>query len=462
MEYPFVDTVVVRLHRVPGWHASGDIWPLRVSGEFYEGAIEGAEARDATGAWVEIHQRFTLRRRAFTAAELREFTGQWSRFQVGVNQFYAYRRVLEPAERERMLGYARANPEDAGFALQAAMQVLGDDVGGTGAEGRERRALVRDLLTPLARTGTPNTLILLYLSLIESREGHHFAADSIISRALAIEPDNAQILGFAAASRASVENFDGQLEALRRVTRATGDQMSQYNYMVQLLVAGKTAEMEQEAERLRTLYSEEGVDDLLHAVRMAAAAIRLDCAEVKRLAAEAPESMLELASTMLLGVATSCGDFDQAVRGLEQQWLESPTDWSTCNELAWADALRGGDMRRAEELAQLALRMSDRNAAVLNTLGLVYLQNGDLDQARAAFRECIQLDDAPSTQRMNRYMLGLCDYSAGDHERAVLQWKSVLADHPREPCLGYVVRSLDLAAAGRDPMLALTRSDPAD
>jgi tetratricopeptide (TPR) repeat protein len=84
------------------------------------------------------------------------------------------------------------------------------------------------------------------------------------------------------------------------------------------------------------------------------------------------------------------------------------------NDLAWSLAERGEDLDQALKLAQRAARFTPE-PEVLDTLGFVRLQRGELDEAAEAFRHAVERRPQFAT---GRYHLGLTLARMGDVEGA--------------------------------------------
>jgi Tfp pilus assembly protein PilF len=62
----------------------------------------------------------------------------------------------------------------------------------------------------------------------------------------------------------------------------------------------------------------------------------------------------------------------------------------TLNDLAWA-VLMGGKSEEAEALAKEALAKNNQLSAAWDTLGMIYLKQGKLDEARKALQQALNL-----------------------------------------------------------------------
>jgi tetratricopeptide (TPR) repeat protein len=112
----------------------------------------------------------------------------------------------------------------------------------------------------------------------------------------------------------------------------------------------------------------------------------------------------------------------EAAAALEELWKENPVDPQICNNLAWAYALLGKKLERAEELVNAATILSEDRAAERNTLGAIYARQGRWEEAREIFWEVYDSDDRPTHRIVNAFFLGLSEYQLGREEEAVDLW----------------------------------------
>ena len=87
-DYPFSDTVVVRLHDGAGWEVVPEVAALPVRGPTYEGTLESRRLQEGDDRCLQITQRFELRERRMTPEAYRTFRQDWLRFLSCVYQPY--------------------------------------------------------------------------------------------------------------------------------------------------------------------------------------------------------------------------------------------------------------------------------------------------------------------------------------------------------------------------------------
>jgi Flp pilus assembly protein TadD len=108
------------------------------------------------------------------------------------------------------------------------------------------------------------------------------------------------------------------------------------------------------------------------------------------------------------------GDREAGEEALRELLVEFPDFAPAANDLAWSLAERSDQLDQALQLSQRAARFAPE-PEVLDTLGFVRLQRGELDEAAAAFRGAVERRPDFAT---GRYHLGLTLARMGDVEGA--------------------------------------------
>ncbi len=124
------------------------------------------------------------------------------------------------------------------------------------------------------------------------------------------------------------------------------------------------------------------------------------------------------AQTLAMG-----GDSAGATQRFERFVRIYPDHAGALNDLAWALAEEGGDLARAESLAERAVRLSGR-AEMLDTLGYVRLKQERYDEAVRAFRASLEKNAAYATAR---YHLALALGRSGDSAAAKKELQLAIA-----------------------------------
>lgn len=446
----FRDSVVVRLHRGGGWEPSPELATVSVRGARFGGTVDVRKPGAGDNAPVEIRQQFEVGATVFSPAEYAEFHRTWLRYVAVVYQPYRYRRVLEQARLDEIRGYCKANPGDIGYALQAVGDLLGDDLGGDGPDGRARRAVARELLDPLQRDPTAGFMPFLYLAAILSRDGHYREADALSREALARDAGNLFALAMLASTCQMLGDREGERAYTRELARRSPGDEAQLLLLRALYRDGLDEEAKAVEGRLVSLHG--AVDTVLVlGARFEGCAQSGRCGEARA----ALDSLRRVARpevfrAMDANFRLNCSPIAEAVPLLEEFWQADPINPLHCNNLAWAYALVGRDLETAENLARTAIVLSSGNEDMArNTLGAIVARQGRWKEARAIFSEILADNEELESRVANEYFVALCDYQLGKRAQAVQLWKETLVlAHPGE-WRERISRSLELSAQGK-------------
>ena len=136
-------------------------------------------------------------------------------------------------------------------------------------------------------------------------------------------------------------------------------------------------------------------------------------------AAEPLNAVPAYAAAQLVLAAGRKAEAEERLRAIV---LRHPGAAGARNDLAWLLAASQRELELALELAEDAARM-DPQPAVLDTLGYVHLQRGEIEQAVATLQRSLEGNpNAPSV----RYRLGLALVKAGDSEGARAAFQAAL------------------------------------
>ena len=128
---------------------------------------------------------------------------------------------------------------------------------------------------------------------------------------------------------------------------------------------------------------------------------------------EAPENALIPA--LLGSLHEDSGDADGAIASYRNSVKLDPANATVLNNLAYALTEKGADLEEALSLANLAVRQRPGDPSCVDTLGFVYLKQGQLNSALQSFEGAIA--KAPNNQRF-RLHLGMALLANGDRRRA--------------------------------------------
>lgn len=452
IDWPFHDTVTLRLHDGAGWIASAKIATVALDAPGYGGRVSARERREGDDRFVEVRQEFTLREPRMAPETYRVFHRDWTRMRVSVAQPYQYDRALDEGRLRTIADYVRDNPHEGGFALEAAQQILGEDSGGRGPAGNARRAAARRLLEPVVASPETGTPALLLLSALTAYEGNVRAADSLMAACLEREPSNRQCQQLALIIKRDLGDLEGQIALTRRLV--DGGFSDRRPELVQLLYEARRDDEARALERRILLFG--GTNEDTTAIRLARA---LGYASSSRFApADSAVAQLEGRlgeqefAALREDVLASAGRYLEAVELAEKGWTENPLSAYWCNNLAWYYALLGRDLDQAEDLARAAVVLSGEEAGNVNTLGAVCARRGRWDEARALFEQAYSDNDSPEDRAVNAFFLGLCDWQAGRRDEARVRWRSPECGTARPPYDQWAARALELDAQGKSPL----------
>lgn len=224
------------------------------------------------------------------------------------------------------------------------------------------------------------------LARVYALQGNLAAMTESLVRGVALEPGNS--LSQPAIDVAlDVLKFDQRQRALmdRLVSVSDNDPRLIARQADLLAEQGDHAQAESLMQGLRASYPDDtGVLRKLFAVQRVAGNVAGYVDTLEHWHAVAPDD--DTATLMLSQVYAEQGKTDQAIRLLDQLRERRPGNPLILNNLAWL--LRDRDPRLALSYAEQAHRLAPKDAAAMDTLGMLLVHNGDLERGLAL------LDDA--------------------------------------------------------------------
>jgi tetratricopeptide (TPR) repeat protein len=462
---PYEAKVVLRLHGTSAWTPSDRIASFETKGPKHQGKIEVDSEKEGEGRLVTVTAEFQLKERVLTLQEYQDFHKEALGFFMYAAQVYRFRHPLD-GDRVKMIDqYVKEFPDDMGFRLKASMDLLGNNFGGYGEGGQERRRLARDLLEPLVQVEEPGMMAAVIAATVESMDGQYRKADEILDRARKANPKDLQLAGISLGVKRELDDWQSVVEISEMLVNETGSS----DILRALILTQMILENEDEVER-----------QLKRAEMMGAP---LDSMEIMLLrfaageSTESPETMEEalqfvresqidpsfitiLESSLLMAKE----DFGSAADLLNDLVAEDPTEPDYCNNLAWCLALSGRDLERARMLSEAASIMSDDPTISLNTHAAVLARLGEWSEARDLFDRLYQKDDRPQNMLVNGYFLGLAEWKLGHEEDAKKVWLEILnlpQTKRSRPWVQKINESQRLIGEGLDPTEAIFYTDGA-
>jgi tetratricopeptide (TPR) repeat protein len=460
LDAPQVFVSRIRAHEALGWRVSDRHAPIRVHAPDYEAEVS-VDMREKDGErWLEVVREERFGRREYDAEDYARVHDQGLSYRLATYQPFTYQRRGDPERIDQLRAYCRDNPDDLAFAMQAAMQVLGGDLGGSGEAGEERRAVAREMIDPILHNPQTGGMPFLLAAGMAMTDDHYLRADSLLTVALQRSPSDPYLLGMATSVCQELGDQERLLEHLRATQALTGSPQFSYTLVATYLGLEQDDLAEREVQRLELMAAE--IDSL----QLAGSRIdgylrshRLEEAE-HVLAAHEDALMPVMVDLYHAELASQRRDWEDAIASIADVQNERPLDTMLNNNLAWYLACAGRDLDRAEYLARMSLALSD-DAGTNNTLAVILMQQGRRDEARAMLADLYE-DDRPPVRLTNGYFLGLCDWIAGDRDSAVKIWREVDGLAPHDEFATVVRETLDAIDRGDDPSWLYLREPRAE
>jgi Tfp pilus assembly protein PilF len=131
-----------------------------------------------------------------------------------------------------------------------------------------------------------------------------------------------------------------------------------------------------------------------------------------------------VAAQFLLGNAYEAkGDTANAVRVYRGVMMLAPQNAEPYNNVAWIFASENRNLDEALSLAQKAIQLSPYNFGILDTLGFVYYQRGDYQKAEPLLKRAAEAGGKNPTVF---YHLGLTQYKLGHRDDAAAALRRAL------------------------------------
>ncbi len=450
----------IRAHEGAGWRVTDIHAPMRARAPDYRGEVHVDLHQEDGERWLEIRREERYGARAYSASDYARLHDQVLSYRLATYQPLRYQRAGNPDRIAQLRAHAREHPDDHDFALQAAMQILGGDLGGRGEAGRQRRDIARELLAGELAGQRPRALSCLLDAMMAVEDDRYRLADSLVTRGLTVAPDDVYLLSLGADLAREMGDEEGVTGFLRTIQQHHGGPAIGYALVGQYLRQGEDDLARQQAERLALLTAE------VDSVRLAMAHLEGYVASHRHAAAE---SLLARTEHLLLPLTRQL--FRADIHARQRQWSEAivaiaaaqndrPLDVHLNNNLAWYLACAGRDLDRAEYLVRMSLALTD-DASLDNTLAVVLLQQGRRDQARGMLARLMH-DDRPPVRVTNGYFLGLCHWQDGDREKALTLWRELAALEVADEFGQVIAETLAAVAAGEDPAWLFLRPPESD
>ena len=131
--------------------------------------------------------------------------------------------------------------------------------------------------------------------------------------------------------------------------------------------------------------------------------------------------------SFLANALEQAGRLDEAVDASRENLKLAPADPFLMNALAWHLALAGKSLGEAATLSQQALQKQPGTGAFEDTLGMVYLKSGKLDDALRTYQQLVlRQGDIPAYRTHLAQVL----IQQGDRQKARTELEAALRSHP--------------------------------
>lgn len=426
--------LVLRLHGNDVWIPAERIVPFNVENDFCHGTIKGRKSKEDGKRLLTITHEFAMTRNVVPLDSYRDFRRDAIAYAMFSLQRYDFRRVLDKDMLKGIMKYAKDNPSDEGFRLNAAANLLGTDMGGYGEEGEPRRKAAMKLLAPLVERDDPNSLAALLVSRIHMKRNQYQVANEVATRALAHAPDDLYLLSSALVTDMELGRWERAAANLATLANKLGSAEIVKQYAMALLALGDEEGAQAQFERMRLLGSPISEHDEAFLRFMVAeqaddlAGLKTQLARLEALP-EADDNELD---TVRCAIYSLEHQTEKTIPLLEDQLADNPGSSFLCNNLAWSYVICGRNLERALMLSRAASLLQDDPSSSLNTYAAVLGRMGDWKAARKIFRDLYENDDRPDQRKVNGYFLGLAEFQLGHPDKAREVWQTIV-DQPSRP-----------------------------
>lgn len=419
---PYDNRFVLRLHETEVWKPGDEISGYKAENDLYRASFKRNRGRDGDDRYVELVEEFQLKTDRIPCASYAEVMDAAIRFKLHAARAYTYRKVFDEKQLDDIRRYVKENPDDLGFLGNAAMHVLGTDMGGSGEEGRARREFARGLILPLGDQLTDYPMLALLTATTLLMDGRWTAADSLGLAALAKNPASTELLNIMASVKQELEQYEEQAALLKKLNNLQGSQETAFELIVCSLTLGDEDEARKQMNRLELMGAP--IDPtILLLLRLQAAYHAYDYPRAAQILTQLdgkvePERFELMRADNLL----QSHRYQESLEPYEASWREAPTSPIHCNNLAWIYAMLGVKLDLAYDLAEAASVMSLDSTSSRHTMGTILARQQKWEEAERLFGKAFRENDKPSDRMVNGLFYGLCRYSRGDREEARRIW----------------------------------------
>ncbi|HEX8924667.1 MAG TPA: tetratricopeptide repeat protein [Terriglobales bacterium] len=274
-----------------------------------------------------------------------------------------------------------------------------------------------DALLKLARPAKPNAEYLHILARVREAQGQLDESETLLKKALELEPDSYDLLFDAARFYAQHERWNDVIKMLNRANAVKPDQPEVLEKLTLALLKTRRREIALNvARQLNAVTPDDPQAQYVLAFALVENELWEMAQPVARRAVQAKPNYAQ--NHLLMGIISlSLGDLDSAKTSL-QTALKLDPNLSDAHYYSALVSERNGDIESArKELAEL-VKVAPNHAGGQAELGVLDLRAGDVQNARTALEQAVKL--APEVSQ-SHYQLGLVYARLGLQEESKAQ-----------------------------------------
>jgi tetratricopeptide (TPR) repeat protein len=355
---------------------------------------------------LRVSVAFTLKSTLVPASEFKQFVEAVELVKKRVfNQSPIYRRVPDPERIASVKQTLDKYPTDLSLLMTLTQLYLGDDLGGSRCEAKERREEARTVLQQALGHDASNEGVVTMLTSLLIIDGEPYQADSLLQTYASNHPMSMVLRSLSASTAILLARYDvAEKEYLKLMGESPNDELRAQ--LVSIYAnQGKLTEARTQVDILETLKTDSSVW-MRALLNYYLASDSLEQAE--NLINIWPDTSQFERAGLKSTIYQYTGNFRGAYTEFADMLSRDPDNVTFLNNCAWFMALAGIDLDRALELANKAMTLTGGcNAGYRNTLALVLLKMGRTKEARHEFEACL-VDQSAQSQTLNQYFLGEC------------------------------------------------------
>ncbi|MGD8921796.1 MAG: DUF3857 domain-containing protein [Candidatus Zixiibacteriota bacterium] len=328
-----------------------------------------------------------------------------------------YRYCGDPERIKTLEDAIDAHPEDISLKVTLSQLLLGEDYGGSGCKGVERRRKAADLMSQSLKIDPDNEMLLVGLGGLFVMDDKYRDADSVVADYFSRHNGSTSLLSYLKAAVAvGLGNSEQARDGLEKLLVQMPDDEMRW------LLVGVYMELEEydKAEYQIQLLKDLKADSITVA-RMEYEYYlgREDYDRVEELIEQWPDTNKYELLDLKTRLYSKRGEFLKAARESYRFLRDEPDASVFLNNCAWYSALADTNLSEALTMANDALHLEGGcDHGLLNTRGLVYYKLGRTDDARRDFEAALG-DETAHSQTLNYYYLGQCALQEKNEQQAI-------------------------------------------